>query len=208
MNKYSAKLITVLILSVFISVIAGGSTKLTKSELKARGLLCSFEKTQSDTTLGEFLWETYGYVKLEQFKKHATKGKFSAKTTFSVPADFLTERELKKTASWISPIIISINTLTKLKVTDWSQYKKLGVDIYNNEEKKYDFYIKLNDAAGREYLALRPVVKGKNKLEIVIEDVVNKRIDISNIVSVTLYLDTKAETQDVVLYIDNLRLIP
>ncbi|OPZ63774.1 MAG: hypothetical protein BWY84_00865 [Candidatus Aerophobetes bacterium ADurb.Bin490] len=187
---------------------AGAATKLSKAELKARGLLCSFEKTQSDTALGDFLWETYGYVKLEQFKKHATKGKFSAKATFSVPADFLTERELKKTASWISPMVISIDTLTKLKVTDWSQYKKMGVDIFNNEEKNYDFYVKINDASGREYLALRPVKKGKNKLELIVEDITGKRIDVSNIVSVTLYLDTKAEAQDVVLYIDNLRLMP
>lgn len=208
MSKFSTKLVTVLILSFFISTMAFGATKLSKAELKARGLLCSFEKTQSDTALGDFLWETYGYVKLEQFKKHATKGKFSAKATFSVPADFLTERELKKTASWVSPMVISINTLTKLKVTDWSQYKKLGLDVFNSEDKNYDFYIKINDAAGREYLALRPVKKDKNKLEIVIEDIINKRIDVSNIISVTLYLDTKSEAQDVVLYIDNLRLMP
>ncbi|HPI02828.1 MAG TPA: hypothetical protein PLB12_08450 [Candidatus Goldiibacteriota bacterium] len=208
MSKYSTKLVTVLIFSFFISTMAGAATKLSKAELKARGLLCSFEKTQSDTALGDFLWETYGYVKLEQFKKHATKGKFSAKATFSVPADFLTERELKKTASWISPMVISIDTLTKLKVTDWSQYKKMGVDIFNNEEKNYDFYVKINDASGREYLALRPVKKGKNKLELIVEDITGKRIDVSNIVSVTLYLDTKAEAQDVVLYIDNLRLMP
>jgi len=105
-------------------------------------------------------------------------------------------------------MIISIDTLTKLKVTDWSQYKKLGLDVFNSEDKNYDFYIKINDAAGREYLALRPVKKDKNKLEIVIEDIINKRIDVSNIVSVTLYLDTKAEPQDVVLYLDNLRLMP
>jgi hypothetical protein len=202
------KIPALLIISALIILSGCGNGKPTKSQLKAMGLLCSFEKLQTESQIGDFNWETHGYVKLEQFKKHATQGKFSAKAVFSVPADFLTDNEVKKTTVWNAGMTMDLNTLTRLPVTDWSVYKKFDVDIYSDNDKDLTFYIKLNDMNGKEYIISKPVKKGKNKLELVIEDVKTQRVDINNIVSLTLYIDTKAEPLDITLYIDNVRLMP
>ncbi len=201
-NKY--KILIFLTLIFFISSCIFAAPKLRKIE----GLINSFETLASDKEIGDFELETNGYIKLEQFKKYAGKGKFSCQATFSIPTDFMTTTEVAKVDSWIAAITMSINTLTKLKITDWSIYKKFAVDVYVPDNTSRDFYIKIVDATGKEFIALRPIKAGRNKLEVLLEEVKNARIDLSNIVSFSLYLDTKNEQKDVVLYIDYIRLIP
>lgn len=179
-----------------------------KKQRKLEGVLNSFEILPSDREIGDFDLETNGYVKLEQFKKYATKGKFSAQATFSIPSDFLTTTEAAKVNTWIAAITMSINTLTKLKITDWTFFKKFAVDIYVPDNVTRNFYIKIVDASGKEYVTAKEIKSGRNKLEVLLEEVKNARIDIANIVSFSLYLDTKNEEKDVILYIDYIRLVP
>ncbi len=201
-TKY--KILIFYLLIFFISIYSFATPKMRKIE----GIINNFEILPSDKDIGDFDLETNGYVKLEQFKKYATKGKFSCQATFSIPADFMTTTEAAKVNTWISAITMSINTLTRLKITDWSIFKKFAVDVYVPDNSSRDFYIKLVDSAGKEFIALRPIKAGRNKLEILLEEVKNARIDLSNIVSFSLYLDTKNEPKDVILYIDYIRLIP
>lgn len=198
-----------IIAAVSIILLAGCGAKINKKALlKKQGLLCSFETVASETAIGDFSWETYDYVRLEQIKKYASNGKYTAQAIFSVPADFKTTTQAAKVTSWISAMTLSINTLTPLKVTNWSEYKKFGVDIYVPDSIQRDFFIKLLDANGKEYIAMRPVKNGRNKLEINIQDIKDTRIDTGNIVSLSLYLDNKGVDKDVILYIDNVRLTP
>lgn len=209
MKKYNIlKTFMISFLSLFLIFTGCAVKKTTKALLKEKGLLCSFEVIPSETTIGDFDWETNGFVKLEQFKKYATNGKHSAQAIFSVPADFMTTTKAAKVNQWIAGITLSISTLTKLRVTDWSKYKKFGVDIYVPDNKDRDFFIKLIDNYGNEYVASRQIKNGRNKLELVIDDVKAARINTSSIVILSLYLDTKSEEKDVILYIDNVRLIP
>jgi hypothetical protein len=179
-----------------------------KAELKKQGLLCSFEIMPSETAIGEFDWETNGYVKLEQFKKYASNGKYTAQAVFSVPADFLTTTKAAKVTTWISAMSMSISTLTKLKVTNWSEYKKFCVDVYVPDNTSRDFFIKLLDANGKEYITKRTLINGRNKLEILLQEVKDTRIDTASILSFSLYLDNKGVDKDVTLFIDNVRLTP
>ena len=187
---------------------ACGAKPNKKAMLKKQGLLCSFEIVPSETAIGEFDWETNGYVKLEQFKKYASNGKYTAQATFSVPSDFMTTTNAAKVTSWISAMTMNINTLTPLKVTNWADYKKFGVDVYVPDNTQRDFYIKLLDANGKEYIAMRPVKNGRNKLEFILQEVKDARIDTSAIISLSLYLDNKGVEKDVTLFIDNVRLVP
>ena len=199
-------LFIILFLIAILLVGCGGSNK--KKSRKLMGEINSFETLPSDTEIGDFDWETNGYVKLDQFKKYATKGKYSAQSVFSVPADFLSTTKAAKVKSWISSMTMSINTLTRLKVTDWSLYKKFAVDVYVPDNSTRDFFIKLTDVNGREHVSLRPLKSGRNKMEVLLEDVKNARLDLSNIISFSLYLDTKDEDKDVTLFVDNIRIIP
>ena len=45
-------------------------------------------------------------------------------------------------------------------------------------------------------------------MEVLLEDVKNARLDLTNIISFSLYMDTKDEDKDVTLFIDNIRIIP
>ena len=203
--KYSN--IFIIVFLILVLLVGTGAANKKKSR-KLMGEINSFETLPSDTKMGDFDWHTNGYVKLEQFKKYATKGKYSCQAMFSVPADFLSTTKAAKVTTWISGMTMSIDTLTKLKVTDWSLYKKFAVDIYIPDNKTRDFYIKIIDMSGKEHLSLRPLKSGRNKLEVLLEDVKTARIDLANIVSFSLYMDTKDEEKDVTLFIDNVRLVP
>jgi hypothetical protein len=204
-NSSYFKLISAAIILCFFAGTAFGAAAPKK---KKEALLCSFEVLPSDTSLGDFDWETGGYVKLEQFKKYATKGKFSCQATFSVPADFMSTTQAAKVTQWLSTMTLSINTITSLKVTDWTGYKKFNVDVYVPDNTEREFFIKIVDASGKEYITSRPVKNGRNKLELLMADVLASRIDMSNIISLSLYIDTKNDPKDVLLYIDQVRLAP
>jgi hypothetical protein len=201
---------TVLILSAFTIVLFSGcgAQPNKKALLKQQGLLCSFETVPSETAIGDFDWETNGYVKLEQFKKYASNGKYTAQAVFSVPADFMTTTKAAKVTSWLAGMTMDINTLTKLKVTNWSEYKKFCVDVYVPDNTQRDLNIKLLDANGNEYKTIRPIKNGRNKLELIIQEVKDARVDTTAIVSFSLYLDNKGVDKDVTLFIDNVRLTP
>ncbi|MCX8093156.1 MAG: hypothetical protein N3E50_03205 [Candidatus Goldbacteria bacterium] len=209
MNRYGILKTLMVIIIVFVIIFAGcGAKKTTKALLKEKGLLCSFEVTPSETAIGDFDWETNGFVKLEQFKKYATNGKHSAQAIFSIPADFLSTTKAAQVTEWFAGITLSISTLTRLKVTDWSKYKKFGVDIYVPDTKDRDLFIKFVDNFGKEYITTKQIKNGRNKLEVILDEVKAARINTESIVLLSLYLNTAKEEKDVILYIDNVRLIP
>lgn len=209
MKKYWILKILIVILALFFVITTGcGAKKTVKALLKEKGLLCSFEVLPSETSIGDFDWETNGFVKLEQFKKYATNGKYSAQAIFSIPADFLSTTNAAKVNEWHAGITLSISTLTKLKVTDWSKYKKFAVDIYVPDNKDRDLYIKFIDNYGKEYITTKQIKNGRNKLEVILDEVKSARLNIESIVALSIYLNTAKEEKDVILYIDNVRLIP
>jgi hypothetical protein len=180
----------------------------TKSKKKPLVIINSFETVASEVSIGDYSIETNGYVNLEPMKKYATKGKFSAKAIFSVPVDFLTTTEAAKTTAWVSSITMSINTLTPLKVTDWTGYKKFAFDVYVADQTVPGISIKLVDASGKEYTAQSQLKNGRNKIEILLEDVKIARLDLSAITSFSISMDTRGQAKDVILYIDYIRLNP
>ncbi len=207
-NNRVKKIITVIISCSFILITASGSKKVSKKELAARGVLNSFEVLPSETAIGDFDWETNGYVKLEQFKKYATKGKHSVQAIFSVPSDFLQPKEAMASPSWIAGITMSINSLTRLKLTNWSPYKKFAFDVFVPDEASYDMGVKLYDGSGRVFLSNMKLASGKNKLELNLSDVKTAGLELKNITAFTLFMDTKRQEKAVTLYIDNVRLVP
>jgi len=206
-NTALIRLLTVLLLIPFLAI--GCGNRSAQSSRTLNGFITSFEVLPSDSTIGDFDLETNGYVNLEQSKKYVTNGKYSCKAVFSVPVDFVSTTQAAKTQSWIAGITMSIKTMSKLPITDWSLFKKFSVDITNPDNVSKDFFIKLTDAQGKEYLAAPFALKsGRNKLEINIEDVKTARVDVANIIAFQLYIDTKSDPKDITLYIDNIHLVP
>jgi hypothetical protein len=206
--KYSriSSIVTVMLLFSSLLFITGCGPDV-KAQRKAAGLLNSFETTASDSAIGDFELETNGYVSLEQIKKYSSQGKFSAKATFSVPVDFLTTTQAARSKdSWVDSVTMGINTLTPLKVTDWSVYKKFDIDVYVADPQAPDLTITLVDAHGNQYTASRPLKNGRNKLELLVDDVKTARVDVAAITSFSLSMDTKNQPKDVVIYLDNIRL--
>ncbi len=199
------KVFTVIILSFLLLLTGCGNAKSKKKPLE---VINSFETVASEISIGDFEIETNGYVNLEQMKKYATKGKFSAKAVFSVPVDFLTTTQAARVTTWISSMTMSISTLTPLRTIDWTGYKKFAFDVYVADQTSPDIFIKLVDASGKEYLAQRPMKNGRNKVEILLEDVKTARIDLTNMTSFSIYMDTKGQPKDITLYIDYIRLNP
>jgi hypothetical protein len=103
---------------------------------------------------------------------------------------------------------MSINTLTPLKVTDWTGYKKFAFDVYVADQTVPGISIKLVDASGKEYTAQSQLKNGRNKIEILLEDVKIARLDLSAITSFSISMDTRGQAKDVILYIDYIRLNP
>ncbi len=204
-NTVSTRLFCVLILCS-LPFIAGCGPDV-KAMRKAAALINSFETLPSELSIGDFDLDTNGYVNLEQIKKYSSQGKFSAKATFSVPVDFLTTTQAARAKTWIASVTMGINTLSKLKNTTWQYYKKFAVDIYVADQTSPDVFIKIVDMSGNEYLTQRPLKNGRNKLEIVLDDVKNTRVNTSAITSFSIYMDTVAQPKDVVLYLDNIRLV-
>jgi hypothetical protein len=102
---------------------------------------------------------------------------------------------------------MGINTLTKLKNTEWQYYKKFAVDIFVTDQQAPDVFLKIVDMYGNEYLTQRQLKNGRNKLEVVLEDVKVSRVDTSAITSFSIYMDTATQPKDVVIYLDNIRLV-
>ncbi len=205
-NTIITRLFCALILSSLLFLTAGCGPDV-KAERKAAALINSFETLPSELSIGDFDLDTNGYVNLEQFKKYASQGKYSCKATFSVPVDFLTTTQAARAKEWKSSITMGINTLSKLKNTTWNFYKKFAVDVYVADQTSPDIFIKIVDMSGNEYLAQRPLKNGRNKLEIVLDDVKTARVDTSAITSFSIYMDTVKQPKDIVLYLDNIRLV-
>ncbi len=207
-NKQLIRLSLSIFISMFIILAGCAGKKQTKKQLAKQGLLNSFETLPSDKEIGDFELETNGYVKLKQYKKYASKGRHSCMAVFTVPSDFLSEEETAEADSWIAPVTMSIRTLTRLKVTDWSPYRGFGVDIYVPDKKTRTFYAEITDVNGKKHIYENPIKPGKNRLKMKLEEAAPSRLDTTNIVSISFYLDTKGETKDVTLFMDNIRLIP
>lgn len=204
-NTISTRLFCVLTLASLLFMTGCGPD--VKKMRKDAALLNSFEVLPSELAIGDYDLDTNGYVKLEQIKKYASQGKFSAKAVFSVPVDFLTTTQAAKAKTWVSSITMGINTLTKLKNTEWQYYKKFAVDIFVTDPQAPDVFLKIVDMYGNEYLTQRQLKNGRNKLEVVLEDVKVSRVDTSAITSFSIYMDTATQPKDVVIYLDNIRLV-
>jgi hypothetical protein len=195
------------VLALISLLVFSGCGPDVKKQRKAAALINSFETLPSELSIGDFDLDTNGYVQLEQIKKYASQGKFSAKATFSVPVDFLTTTQAAKAKTWISAVTMGINTLSALKNTEWNWYKKFAVDVYVLEQSAPDVFIKIVDQYGNQYLAQRQLKNGRNKLEVVLEEVKAARLNLNAITSFSIYMDTIGQAKDVTVYLDNIRLV-
>ncbi len=169
----------------------------------------------------DFRWETSGYAQMEAISKDEAKaaknkpfykffqGKTAAKVRFTVPSDYKkppTEAN-PANAKWETGIGLSTSSYTPLPVSDWSPYKYLALDVYNPGAKDQKLMIRISDATSHvtETAAVAPAGFPAS-MEFDLSALADARLDIREIRSVTLFLETSGQAKDPVLIFDNLQL--
>lgn len=161
-------------------------------------------------------WGTGGGAILEQSELYATEGRYSGKVSFF-------SGEERWAALWLD--------LETLKVTDWSSYYAVGLDVYNPQEESFFLEYHIGDEDGSNFWPDFFLVPGMNRLRIYIDDLRNDRpyqevdeelieeepsaFDAHQIKKLTFYIEPPVpevyegpQPNGPILYFDNLRLIP
>jgi hypothetical protein len=218
----------ILVLALIYFVMAGlGLTKSFKSRKNVQKtlMITDFEYANDD-----FDWTTGGYVKLEQSTENKTHGKYSCKATFLLPEQFLydvtpsvvssptpestpspgatPETEAPLTApSWQPEMVLDVNSVTPLRVFEWQEYADLKMDIFNDQTQPVTYHMQVGDAHAFLYETSGPLTPKKvTNVVIPLDELIQARLDLSNIRSLRFWVDMTGATQPLVVYLDNIRL--
>ena len=155
----------------------------------------------------DYLWSTSNYVVLVPEKKFATQGKYCAKARFTVPGDIQSNTTGAKAKSWEAGMTLSLESQTKLAVSDWSTYKQVSLEVFNPEDREYQAWLRIGDTHAKVTASahlIRP--KGRTVIAMPVTTLGEAWLMPADIKFLTLYLDTAALSVDPVLYVDNVKL--
>ena len=203
MRRFFQILAVIIILLLIYFLAAGlGLTRRFKprKEAKITKVINDFEYERYD-----YEWTTNGYGKMEPSTENPVHGKRCAKVTFFLPGQFMATPV--PGANWFPQLILDTRSITKLDVYDWSGYTSLNLDVLNPQDKPVSYFIKISDSHTFIYEnsgSLTP--KKVTNIAILLEELIDKRLDLANIRSFKFWVDTTSATLPVVVYLDYLRL--
>ena len=166
----------------------------------------------------DYDWNTGGYARIEPVEKREAyraknealgsfmRGKYGALVRFTVPSEFRVLDGENDPASWESGMTLSTETATALTVTDWSAYKSLSLDVFNPSDKARDLFFRISDSGSTTFVRSARLDKGAATVQIPVKDLDDQRLDVADIRSITLFLDTAKMDKAPELYLDNLQL--
>jgi hypothetical protein len=190
-----------LVLIYFTAVGLGLTRRLKRSkETKIMKVINDFEYVRYD-----YDWTTNGYSKMEPSIENPVHGKRCAKVTFLLPSQFMATPV--PNAKWFPQLVLDTQSITKLNVYDWKDFTSLNLDVLNPEDKPVSYFIKISDSHTFIY-EKSDVLTPKKVTNIIVplEELIDKRLDLSNINSFKFWVDTTGATLPVVVYLDYLRL--
>lgn len=166
----------------------------------------------------DFRWGTV-YAKMEPVDKEEAKlaknkpfykyfqGKTAARVKFTVPGDYKKKDPLDTAKAWETGLTLATDTYTALKVTDWTPWRYLDLDVYNPSERGQTLRLRVTDSSSKVTETSAVVVPGgPSTVEFDLKMLEDDRINAADIRSLTLYLDTRDQDKDPILVFDNLGL--
>jgi hypothetical protein len=160
-------------------------------------------------------WTTGGYVKLETSTENQTHGKHSAKATFLLrsmffptPTPGMGQLTPAPTSSWRPSLVLDTNSPTRLNVYDWSEYGSFKMDVFNFQDQPITWHAQIVDGRAFRYDDATGILTPKKvtNIEIPLEELINKRLDLTSIRSFSFWVDEAGMTQPPVVFLDYLRL--
>ncbi len=176
MNRINYKMFW-LIVGLSFGFLVGCEKNKEKSLEKGQGIICDFENIK--------VWgisPERGF-NLSLSSVYVTEGKKSLKVVYPI-------------SKWPS-----INT--KKLSHDWRNYDFLTFDVYNPENEKVNFVVRLDDNKKKRINIDYPLVHGWNHVKIP-KNKIDRGIDANNITFVVLFLNKPSKR--ITLYFDNMRL--
>ena len=192
-----------LVLSLIYAIVVGlGLTRSFKrhKDTKKIQIINDFEYDMDD-----FDWTTGGYAKMEPSKENQTHGKKSAKATFLLAGQFFSTPTLD--VVWQPQLILDTNSVTKLSVFEWQEFGALKWDVYNPQDQPVTYHAQVADARSFVYETSGTLTPKKvTNISVDLDELLQNRLDLTNIRSFKFWVDTMGATQPVVVYLDYLRL--
>lgn len=173
--------LTLIIVIVFLLVFTGCRARAVDKAITAKlgpeGMLCNFENIK--------LWDTSPEhdFSLSLSKKYVSEGNYSLKAAYPIED------------------LPSINT--KRLPRDWRNFEYFSLDVYNPQDERINFTIRLDDSNKTRVNINHPLEKGMNEIKIPISQIANK-IDIGSVSFIVLFLNNPDKR--ITLYFDNMRL--
>ncbi len=203
----------VLLAAVLLYVLAMGfgltrSFKQHKNTVKTQ-VITDFEYPDDDLQ-----WTTGGYVNMETSTENKTHGKYSAKLTFllenqffPIPTPISPAQAPTPTATWQPEIALDTTSVTQLKVYEWQEYTDLKMDAFDAQDQPVTYHIQVADSHANLYETSGLLLSKKaSPISISLDNLIQARLDLTNIRSLRFWVDTHGFTQPVVVYLDYIRL--
>jgi hypothetical protein len=187
---------------IYFLAVGLGLTKRFKprKETKIMKVINDFEYVRYD-----YDWTTNGYGKMEPSTENPVHGKRCAKATFLLPSQFMATPT--PGTKWFPQLVLDTQSITKLNVYDWTGYTSLNLDVLNPVDKPVSYFIQVADSHTFTFDSSGPLTPKKvTNIEIPLQELIDKRLDLTNINSFKFWVDTTGNTLPAVVFLDYLRL--
>lgn len=187
---------------VYALVVGLGLTRSFKHHKSSKKILVLDDFEYPDTDLD---WTTGGYVKIETSKENQTHGKRSLKASYLLPTQFFPQPTPQ--ATWEPSMVLSTDSVTKIPLVDWTGYTTFNVDAFNPQSYSVSYHLTVTDARAFQYSTSGVLTPKKvTNVTVPLDAIVQARLDLSSIRSISLGVDSQGNSLPVVIYWDYLRL--
>ena len=153
----------------------------------------------------DFDWTTGGYVKIQPSTENQSHGKKCAEVTFLLADQFYPTPT--PGAAWDPQMILDTESVTKLSVYEWQDFANLDMDVFNPQTQPVSWRVQVADSRSFVYETTGVLTPKKvSNISIPLDELIDKRLDLSNIRSLKFALDTTGASQPVTAYLDYVRL--
>ncbi len=120
------------------------------------------------------------------------------------------EEDLEPTATpvnWLPTITLSTDSVTKIPLYDWTGFTTLNIDAFNPQDKPVTYHLAVADGRSFQYETSGELTPKKvTNVSVNLSDLLQARLDLSAIRSLSLAVDTQGNSLPVQVYWDYLRL--
>jgi|SRR5581483_5520908 len=204
----------ILLLVILLLWVVAAGLGLTSSFKRHKNMVKNQVITDFEYPNDDFDWTTGGYVLEEKSTENKTHGKYCMKATFLLENQFfpsVTPAAPSQTptpvSTWQPEMILDTTSVTQLKVYEWQEFADLKMDIFNPQDQPATYHVQTADSRAFVYETSGPLMPKKvTNVSIPLDEMIQKRVDLSNIRSLRFWVDTAGFNQPVTVFLDYIRL--